>query len=157
MQIHPAKDVAKYLLWLGREDASTTPMQLLKLVYISHGWTLGLLGHPLIAESVEAWQYGPVVPSVYHEYKKFRSNPITAIPSTEPDCFEPDEKDVMRQVWSGYGNYTGVQLSSMTHKPGTPWDVTRRMSGPGAVISNDLIENFYRKLAQSQTPALEKK
>ena len=33
-----------------------TPMQVLKLVYISHGWMLGLLDQPLVAEAIEAWR-----------------------------------------------------------------------------------------------------
>ncbi len=31
-------------------------MQLIKLVYLCHGWTMGLYSRPLI-ENVEAWQY----------------------------------------------------------------------------------------------------
>ena len=44
-------------------------MHVLKLVYVCHGWMLGIHGAPLITEPVEAWTYSPVVPTVYHRYK----------------------------------------------------------------------------------------
>ena len=63
-----ARTVAEAVLWI-RRDVQTTPMHIIKLVYLSHGWMLGLHDTPLLWEPVEAWQYGPVVPSVYHLYK----------------------------------------------------------------------------------------
>lgn len=142
---HDPLRVAQYILWVLR-DAAVTPMQLLKLVYISHGWMLGLYGRPLINSSVEAWQYGPVVPSVYKAYRRFGGGTITEFPSTEPSGFSPSERSVMQQVCEGYGKYTGIQLSALTHRPGTPWEVARRRGG--TVIPDDVIEDFYRRKAQ---------
>ena len=62
--------IAEQILW-QRRDVDTTPMHVLKLTYLCHGWMLGIYDHALINEPVEAWQYGPVVPSLYHKYKKF--------------------------------------------------------------------------------------
>jgi uncharacterized phage-associated protein len=148
--MHDAKQVARYILWLAGQspDPSVTPMQLLKLVYVSHGWMLGLHGRPLISDSVEAWKYGPVVPSVYRAYKVYGGGAITEIPSEEPTGFLDTERDVMREVWNKYGHLSGVTLSAMTHKPGSPWATARRLSGPGCVISNDIIEHFYANLAR---------
>ncbi len=147
---NPSKDVAEYILEKAREDRKLlTPMQVLKLAYIAHGWCLGLFGRPLVNEPVEAWQYGPVIPSIYHTYKRFGSKFIT---SAEPCTFhfDTDETSVMDQVWEGYGDRTGVSLSSLTHEPGTPWSLTVEQSGMGAVISNDLIEDHYSRLAAAR-------
>jgi uncharacterized phage-associated protein len=54
-----------------------TPMQLVKLVYIAHGWYLARTGKPLLADAVQAWQFGPVIPTLYHEFKQFRDGQIT--------------------------------------------------------------------------------
>src|SRR5688500_7025998 len=120
--MHDPRSVARYLLWLaGRgPDPSVTPMQLLKLVYISHGWMLGLHGRPLLNEPVEAWRYGPVVPSVYRAYKRYGGGPIAEVPSQEPQGFSDDEREVMRQVWQKYGQFSGIKLSTMTHQPTSP-------------------------------------
>jgi len=143
---HDSQKVAKYILWYSRQTP-ITPMQLLKLAYISHGWMLGLYGKPLLAESAEAWRYGPVIPSIYHCYKKFGGNFITDTPQAEPEGLSDQEKNLIQQVWDIYGKYSGLQLSALTHKPDTPWDITRKCVGNGAAISNDLIEEHYRSLA----------
>ena len=143
---HDPKLVAEQVLWFGRESA-LTPMQLLKLVYISHGWMLGLHGRPLLTESVEAWTYGPVVPSVYHAYKRYRNSHISDDPVDHTADLDASEKDLIEQVWNVYGKYSGIQLSGLTHKPGTPWEITRQRFGVGAIIPNDLIEDYYRRLA----------
>ena len=60
------RPVAEQILWLRGREIETTPMHVLKLVYLCHGWCLGFTGEALINEPVEAWTYGPVVPTVYH-------------------------------------------------------------------------------------------
>ena len=138
---------AEQILWLRRET-ETTPMHVLKLVYISHGWTLGLYGRSLVNEPAEAWLYGPVVPSVYHRYKSFRGDPITTDPVDRSDAFDEEQLDVIEQVHEVYGDFTALQLSALTHKPGTPWDITYREYGVGVIIRNELIRDYYKRLAE---------
>ena len=76
---HTALQVANRIIELGRSKHPPqyyTPMQLLKLVYIAHGWTLGICATPLITEQVEAWKYGPVIPDLYQHVKKYGSSSI---------------------------------------------------------------------------------
>lgn len=72
--------VALQMLDFANESGSgLTPLQINKLVYISHGWTLGFLGTPLIENGVaqiEAWKYGPVVVNLYHMLKGYGNHPI---------------------------------------------------------------------------------
>jgi uncharacterized phage-associated protein len=145
---NPPKRVAEYILKLAQgQNSPLTPMQVLKLVYISHGWQLGLYGRPLVNEAIEAWPYGPVIPSVYQQYKKFKSGFIDTFPAVLPEGFDASETSTLTQVFRGYGRRSGISLSSLTHEPGSPWDITVRQSGIGSVISNDLIEDYYRRLA----------
>lgn len=128
-------------------DGSVTPMQLIKLVYIAHGYMLGTHGKPLLDESVEAWQYGPVVRSVYDAVKKHRSSPVPCVDGADSDFhFSSDEKAIMDKVAAVYGKHDGIVLSSATHKQGTPWQLTWSANGKNASVSNDLIENFYSSL-----------
>ena len=144
------KRVAEYFLYLSARDHRTlTPMQVLKLVYIAHGWHLGLYGRPLVNETVEAWQYGPVIRSLYREYKRFGSRPIDDIVSCKPEGFDAEEEDTIEQVWRAYGTRTGVSLSALTHQPDSPWSQTVERSGINSDISDDLIEDHYRRLAQA--------
>lgn len=142
---------ARYLLQrrTNKGDA-VTPMQLIKLVYIAQGYMLGTKGKPLLEEEIEAWQYGPVVPSVYRAVKQFRSAPVSEIQGDVSKLGE-DEKQILDNVADKYAQYDGVTLSSATHRDGTPWHVTWSSSGKNSPISNDLIENFYRKIVSASS------
>ncbi len=122
-----------------------TPMQVLKLVYISHGWMLGLLDQPLISENVEAWRYGPVVRSVYRQYRTYRSNPIAERGAPHAEQLSREQQSLMDQVFARYGPYSGIQLSQLTHQTDTPWDIAQRLDMP--IIPNELIRDYYRRRA----------
>ena len=96
--------VASQILWL-RRDAETTPMHILKMAYLAHGWMLGIFEEPLIYEPVDAWRYGPVVPILYHKYKSFRGDPISVVPVDMSDTFNDDQKEMsyIRKVWKKRG------------------------------------------------------
>ena len=55
-----------------------TPIHILKLVYIAHGWSLAIGEHPLIRNEIEAWEYGPVIRSLYDAVKRYGRDPISA-------------------------------------------------------------------------------
>lgn len=144
---HDSNQVADYILWLAKQSNNpVTPMQLLKLVYICHGWMTGLYSRPLIREYAEAWQYGPVIPVLYRRFRSYGGGYISESPE-KPVCFDPAEESIIEQVWKHYGRMSGVQLSSLTHQKGTPWEITWNMRGPSCSISNDLIEQHYKQLA----------
>lgn len=144
-----AKQVAARLIWLAADSGrELTPMQLVKLAYISHGWMLGLLGKPLFSEPVEAWRYGPVVPSIYHKYKEFRARPITWQGNPYDEEIGEEGCNIVDQVAKGYGACSGLALSDMTHTDDSPWAIVRRRGEQ--VIPNVLIQAHYERLAARQ-------
>ena len=147
---HSAISVAKYLLDRANDQGrSISPMKLIKLVYMAHGWSLGLYGTPLIQEPVEAWKYGPVIRELYHKVKDYRSSPIPpgAFGSQRSDDeFSEIEKTVMDQTLEIYGKWSAIELSQLTHAEGTPWDVMYNKIGTSFAIPNDMIEDHYGKL-----------
>lgn len=142
-----SRDVANFILGLADQNGdSLTPMQLLKLTYIAHGWFYGIHGKPLISDPVEAWQYGPVIPNLYSAIRDYRGAAITGrISRWRADELDDEEKDIVKQVYNVYGKYTGPQLSNMTHAAGTPWALTYKPGSFGLRIPDDLIEEHYRK------------
>jgi len=136
-----------------------TNMQAVKLTYIAHGWYLGLAGEPLIDELAQAWRYGPVIPSVYEEFKSYGRNPITKpasqVLNSDPASNRLSNDELtpfLDKIWEAYGKYSGSALSDMTHRPGTPWDeVYNRQGGKenrDVYIPNDLIQRHYKLLAE---------
>ena len=157
--------IANYFLDRAAEEGRTmSPMKLIKLVYIAYGWALALLGTKLFDEPVQAWRHGPVIPSLYHEFKHYRSKPIDerAI-SLDLDTFtviEPeigkDDQDtrlVLDKVWSAYKLFSGSALREKTHQPDTPWSQVYREGRRNIVIPDDLIREHYRERIKSYISA----
>jgi uncharacterized phage-associated protein len=129
---YSAIDIANYFVNRSIKDGPPlTPMQVVKLVFFAHGWNLGLTSEPLINEPVQAWKFGPVVPSVYFAFQGYGDRPIDkAAPyfSFLSDAPEIDEKDesFLDSIYDDYGPYSGGQLSTITHEEGSPWEETVR-------------------------------
>jgi len=142
-----------------------TPMKLVKLTYIAHGYYLAFNdGKPLLREAVQAWKYGPVVPPVYEEYKVFGRQHITEvkIPFHIGSDGKKSEYELpldigvfILNVADAYKEHTGLDLSTLTHRPGTPWDKVNSQHGGdmprNVIIPNNIIEAHYKDLINERT------
>lgn len=146
--------IANTFLQRARDDGVTDVDQLKiqKLVYCLHGWNLATRGEPVVGEMYEAWPYGPVLSSLYHEFKGSGRKPISIYaqdidPSTgEKNSLKIAESntefyEVFNRVWSSYKNYTGMQLSMLTHADGTPW-VNSRERGDDYICDEEIKTHF---------------
>ena len=129
--------IANYFLSKAENDGikDMTPMKLIKLVYFSYAWYLAIFEKKLFTETVEAWRYGPVVPSIYHEFKRFGNSPIQqysinfelennkiSFPVIAMD--DEDALGVVGAIWRTYKNRDGWDLSKITHEDNnTPWSL----------------------------------
>lgn len=140
--------VADQILWSRAElnVHPTTPMHVLKLSYLAHGWLLGWENRALINEPVEAWTYGPVVPSLYHRYKSFGAGSIKVEMTDRSASFDEDQLETVNFVINSYSDFSALELSQITHEEGTPWHTVKETSGLGAIIPNDLIARYYHDL-----------
>lgn len=143
--------VANEFIRLGMQDGKYfTPMQLLKLTYIAHGWHLGFFEKPLTDDDVEAWKYGPVIPNLYKAIKHHRGNSIhTQIPLLDGEytTLSKDNQDIIRFTYQRYGHLDGIALSSLTHQVGTPWyqffnDITWGRKIPDSIIANHYTQKL---------------
>ena len=121
-------------------------LQLVKLVYLAHGWCLGFTGRPLISTPVEAWKYGPVVPEVYWA---FRPQGVVirgrAMDESNKPCqaeLDGEQAEIVDDVYDTYKVLSSFGLSHLTHAKGTPWAET---PGRYAPIPDEKIRAYYRK------------
>lgn len=156
------KSIANFFIEMARSrGAAIDPMKLQKLVYYANGWYAGYTGTALLNEPIEAWPYGPVIPSLYHEFKQYGRNPIGGL-ATEFDggtfdfvVVPPPQDESLRSfltsIWNSYSGYSGVTLSEMTHAPGGPWDITmQKASGMrGVDIPQELILDHFRSAVRN--------
>ncbi|MFM5394192.1 Panacea domain-containing protein [Aeromonas veronii] len=157
--MYRAVDVAWKMLKVAHSKGiQLSHLQLQKLVYIAHGYLLGWKLTPLIQENVEAWNYGPVISSIYHEFKECGDNKIilnnNAEFATELDN-DADACAVISGVLDLYGRLDAMHLVNLTHQANTPWDDAWNIQGGRQYysypIDNELIKNHYRKVLANPT------
>ena len=80
--MRPAYDgraIANFVLdFCDRSGRRITHIPLQKVIYFCHVWSLIDLGRPLVRHKFEAWEFGPVLPYLYREFKKFGDAPINS-------------------------------------------------------------------------------
>ena len=154
-QGYDSRAVANHFVELAAEKGERlTIMQVVKLVYLAHGWFLGFYPKtPLISHDVEAWRLGPVVREVY---KAFRPQGVImsrhAIDGKKPyrADFSEDALEIIDSVFEEYTNISVFALSAITHKPGTPWSVIYERDGLFAPIPDELIGEYYQQRIAAQ-------
>ena len=133
-----ALNVGNNILQRGfAENIDITPMKLQKLIYFVYRDYLQRTGRSLFNERFETWKYGPVVPSVYNEFRKYGSNAIRKYAfddsktyTTVDEDSSPAFKSVIESVWNTYKNHDGIVLSSMTHQKGSAWRMAYEKRSP---------------------------
>jgi uncharacterized phage-associated protein len=156
-----AVELAKYVVtFFDDKGDPVTNKKLQKLLYYIEAWNLVYL-KSLFSEDIEAWVYGPVVPEVYREYKKFGYSPITqkypqsSSPSKKLKLLEKklnicgDQKELIEAVLEKYGAMSSFQLERLTHSE-IPWLEARGDCGPidrcFTAISRKTMKEYYSSL-----------
>lgn len=153
---HDSRAVANHILQIGAaKGIPMSMMKLIKLVYFSHGWLLAFTSKPLCADKAEAWQYGPVFRKLYNALP-YKGSAIVAKPITEAfqgapltSTFDEDDIAVMNRIVDAYGKASAFQLSELTHKANSPWDITMKQAGIFNNIDDALIENYFKQEMQA--------
>lgn len=139
------KDVAEYLIALNTQkceegESRLSNLKLQKLVYYAQGFFGAIYNEPLFEEPIEAWMHGPVVPALYHEYKKFGSNPIVNHNGDANFNLSDQEKELLQEVYEVYGQFSAWRLRDMTHTE-SPWLNHEKTTG---VITFEEMKDFFK-------------
>ncbi|NTG12686.1 SocA family protein [Agrobacterium rhizogenes] len=146
--MYDARQIANWFVSrAARDNRRLTIMQLLKLVYISHGWHLEMQHSPLIINKIEAWKFGPVIPDVYNAFRS-QGVEISAPAPMPAVSLPPSDQHLLEQIYNTYGMLTAQKLSDLTHEPGGPWDTATKQFGYFAPIPNELILPHYQQKRQ---------
>ena len=140
-------DIANFFVDLANktDDDYITNLKLNKLLYFAQGVSLARTNNPLFQEPIEAWKYGPVIPSVYKKYKVLGKMPIQETDADySPNVFTNQEINILLDVMREFGIYTGGKLVSLTHAPDTPWSKSFNNNN-NKIISNEVIKEYFVK------------
>lgn len=163
-----ALSIANYFIEIARNNKSEIkPLRLMKLVYIAHGYILVSLDRSLLNprfDKVEAWKYGPVIPSVYHSFKKYGNGPITEktviftgeydsdgeidIITEEPTLQDEKARRICDFVWKRYSRFADWQLVNFLHKKQSPWGLVYE-EGKNKEIPDLYTKIYFGKIIQA--------
>lgn len=142
-----ALDIANAIIMSQADNSYLTNMKLNKLVYFAYAEALQV-GKKIFSDNIEAWTYGPVIPSVYRVYASRGSNCIKSIIGEAPSdaaC------QIAKQVWSKYGFMTAMDIMRFSHRDTGAW---KSVFTPGvshiSITDNDILKSADGKDSPSR-------
>ena len=158
---YDARAIANFLLdYAAEKKMEVTLLWLQKVIFYAHGWYLSKKERPLVVQEFEAWEYGPVVRSLWDALKGSGKKPLP--PSARAKRFDVIEnayKDIddqldeeaklfLKEIFDAYSLADAFDLSNATHVAGSPWDqIWNAPNGSvtvGMKMSNDEIRRWFK-------------
>jgi uncharacterized phage-associated protein len=128
-------------------------LKLQKLLYYTQAWHLALHGEPVFYEQIEAWVKGPVVPAVFQQHKHLGYMSIRNTPAMELGTLSPGVSAHLDEVLDAYAQYSGFDLSTMTHME-DPWSDARKGLSDNdpsrRVITHESMRRYYANAVNGQ-------
>ena len=157
--------VANFILdYAELNGRAISNLALQKIIYFCHAWSLVQLDKPLIKHTFEAWEFGPVLPYLYREFKKYDRSPIIGRamkiePNSGAACvvdyqFDEETRQLLEQTVEFYSRMRPGDLVELSHVEGGPWYKVwnhEATVNPGMKIANDAIRQFYARIARPFT------
>lgn len=152
---------AKALLQRAEADGiNVSNLKLQKLVYYCQGYHLAQYNEPLIDADIKAWPHGPVVSSLYAEYRGFGKRDIS-VPSETNYLEQLSDKalQVIDFVMMELGRLGAWQLRNKSHQE-SPWlahyDRDNDSVDFKTITHVELTEFFTVELSKKQDDCLAK-
>ncbi len=117
-------------------------LKLQKMLYYLKGFFIAAIDKKLFDDSIEAWQYGPVVRTAYFHFKDFGNNSISLRGDENIITLPKIEEELFNEVMEEYGQFSAIKLMNMTHEE-LPWKKTFS-ENPQGEISDDLLIEFFK-------------
>lgn len=136
-----ATAIAAHIVHMAADEGDRIDhLKLQKLCYYAQGYSLVLRRKPIFDDRIEAWEHGPVVPSVYHQYK---DHGRISIPATgqKPEL-EQWRVEILEMVYARLGWMTSWNLRNQTHME-RPWHDVWRRDERNAEIPQRAIYEFF--------------
>lgn len=114
---YSALDIANYFLFKAQKENQEllSNLKLQKLVYYAQGLHLAVYGKALFKDKIQAWNYGPVVPRLYHRYKEYEAGGIPADPNFNPALIDKETMDFLDEIYDVFGQFSAIRLMEIAH------------------------------------------
>jgi len=154
-------DVARFVINYGNDKGYIiSNLKLQKILYFIQVHFLAFTpSHkPCFNEDIEAWNFGPVIPEVYHEFKQFGSGKIPPIKeyydfsngvwdiklkSFSEDLIDSKDREIIISMVDLCSQRSASDLVRITHDQ-APWKSAYRPY-QNNVISKESILSYFKK------------
>ena len=142
MSNRSALDVANYFLSQSEPEYGDyiSNLKLQKLLYYAQGASLAITGKPLFDEDILNWEHGPVVYSVWTQFRDNGASAIQRPDEFDGSIFSEEQREILNDVAEVFGQFSAWKLRSMTHEE-KPWKTTKR----NEVIPKDLLKSYFEE------------
>lgn len=130
-------DICRYVINYSNSNSNgISNLKLQKILYFIQAYFLSETKKPCFSDRIEAWNFGPVVPKAYHEFKQYGASNIPYITnyieyssnnlwSATSKTFNSDiilenDKKRINFVLDTFANYSATDLVDLTHNQ-APW------------------------------------
>lgn len=132
-----------------QEGNPITQMKLQKILYFAQGYHLAVYDSPLFKEAFQAWQFGPVVPIIYDDYKLYGNSPIVNFDKYKHDIpkgndSDPSLIDTINYTWGATKDQTATSLSAWTHEKNAPWQKVYNPNEWAIPIKEESIKEYFK-------------
>lgn len=148
--------------FIDKKLKDLTPMKIQRLLFLSQSWNMALYNDYLIDDHFVMWEYGPVIPSLYHKIKLYKENAINAhlailtnnnkIAFSFIDNKDQQTKNLLEKIYEIYGSYSGQNLASLILKyyenvpVYTPFDKNLLKLFPEMIVCESELNKGVRKV-----------
>lgn len=159
LKIYDAMDVARHII--NKSNADGCPLSNLKLqkvlYFIQADFLVNTKEHlPCFENRIEAWDFGPVIPDVYHEFKRYGSSWIPTVETYmdfsdgiwnsnrieyRDNVITREDKERIDAMVDECRRYSATQLVKITHNQ-KPWKNAYRR-GYNMEITIEAIKEYY--------------
>lgn len=153
-------DICRHVInYSNDRDYGISNLKLQKVLYFIQAYFLiNRKDHaPCFNEKIEAWDFGPVVPVAYHEYKQYGGGDIPTIKSYilfdendvwnsrriafDDNIIKVKDKTLVDKVVDNFSEYSATDLVSLTHKQ-SPW-IDAYVPHQNNEITLDAIREYF--------------
>ena len=127
-------------------DWKLTHLEIQKIMYISSVFYMGRNNkEPLVDENFQAWNYGPVLPTLYDRLKMFGADNIQNVFFISDISEESKEYGLLKLITGTTKEFNSTKLVKITHITGGAWSRYFKQGHLNITIPNEAIYNEYLK------------
>lgn len=153
-------DICRYVInYSNKKEYGISNLKLQKLLYFIQAYFLiEKDGKPCFRESIEAWDFGPVVRKAYHEFRSYGASNIPPISSYfriskvnekieietvkySDDCIDIKDRLTINKIVDEFKDYSAPTLVELTHRQ-KPWKDAYK-KGRNSEISTTSIRDYF--------------